>query len=379
MLWFAVIFLSIYSLMHILVFWGFHPLLKGHSALLTLTGIWMGAMILSPVLIRLFDRSGWQTAARTLAWIGYAWMGFLFLAFSAFVILGCWEFLLLIMRKFIPSLPSLSLHGAVSAAIVLFGVLGVVVYGFYEASNLRTERVRIVSPKLPAGSGKLTIVQVSDLHLGLIHREETLATIISKIRELRPDILVATGDIVDAQINHLEDLSVLWRNLEPPLGKFAVTGNHEYYAGLKEAVDFLEKSGFTILHNRSRIVDPRLVVAGIDDPAGGHGVDEVPLLEAIGPQAFVLFLKHRPRFNKRAGGLFDLQLSGHAHRGQIFPFNLLTGLEYPMQNGLYTLAAGSYLYASRGTGTWGPPIRVGSPPEITLFEIVPEDHLQRKG
>jgi predicted MPP superfamily phosphohydrolase len=86
----------------------------------------------------------------------------------------------------------------------------------------------------------------------------------------------------------------------------------------------------------------------------------------------VLILKHRPCFNQKAAGLFDLQLSGHAHRGQIFPFNLLTGLEYPMQNGLYPLAGGGHLYASRGTGTWGPPIRVGSPPEITLFEIVSE-------
>ena len=374
MLLFVLTFLGVYTAMHALVFWGFHPLLKGHPALPTLTWLWMGLMILSPILVRFLDRGGWQTAARGLAWVGYAWMGLLFLAFSAFAVLGCWELLVLVLRKFLPSLPSLSLHGAVSAAIILFGVLGTVFYGFQEASDLRAERVTIFSPKLPADFGGLKIVQVSDLHLGLIHREEALAPIIARIRELQPDVVVATGDIVDAQINHIEELSVLWRKLDPPLGKFAVTGNHEYYAGLEQALDFLERSGFKVLRNRAQVVDKRLVVAGVDDPAGGRTVDEVPILEPIEASRFVLFLKHRPRFNEKAAGLFDLQLSGHAHRGQIFPFNLLTGLEYPMQNGLYVLAGGSHLYASRGTGTWGPPIRVGSPPEITLFEIVPEQN-----
>jgi predicted MPP superfamily phosphohydrolase len=81
-------------------------------------------------------------------------------------------------------------------------------------------------------------------------------------------------------------------------------------------------------------------------------------------------LKHRPRFNEESAGLFDLQLSGHAHRGQIFPFNYLTALEYPRRDGLYSLPAGGYLYASRGTGTWGPPMRVLSPPEITMVELL---------
>jgi predicted MPP superfamily phosphohydrolase len=365
---FVLTFLGIYSAMHALVFWGFHPLLKDHSAL---TWIWMGLMIVSPVLVRLLDRSGWPTPARGLAWIGYAWMGLLFLAFSAFVVLGGWELLSLILRKIMPSLPSLSLHGVVSAAVILFGVLGTVFYGFYEAVDLRVEKVRIPSAKLPADSGGLRIVQVSDLHLGLIHREEALAPIIARVREIQPDLLVATGDIVDAQINHLEELSGLWRRFDPPLGKFAITGNHEYYAGLEQALDFLERSGFTVLRNRVEVIAQHLAVAGIDDPAGGIRIDETPVLKSIGAGNFVLFLKHRPHFNQKAAGLFDLQLSGHAHRGQIFPFNLLTGLEYPMQNGLYPLTGGGHLYASRGTGTWGPPIRVGSPPEITLFEIVP--------
>jgi len=256
--------------------------------------------------------------------------------------------------------------------VVVLTVVAASFYGLYEADNLRVEQVRIVSDRLPPGTPPLRIAQVSDLHLGLIHRDEALAPIISRLQQLRPDLLVATGDIVDAQLNHLDELVALWRRIEPPLGKYAVTGNHEYYAGLEQALDFLERSGFEVLRNRSLEVGELLKITGVDDPARGGRPDELKALDARSP-LFTLLLKHRPRFEENSQGLFDLQLSGHAHRGQIFPFNLLTGLEYPMQDGLYTLAEGQRLYTSRGTGTWGPPMRIGSPPEITLIEVVAKD------
>ncbi|NLC70596.1 MAG: metallophosphoesterase [Desulfuromonadaceae bacterium] len=368
---FFIVFILVYLSMHGVVFWGIHPLLKGHPALPTLAWIWMGAMILAPISIRFLEREGWQLTARGLAWVGFSWMGILFLAFSAFALLGGWELLVRLLRLVMPLFPSFSLHGAVSATVILLGVLAASFYGFHEATDLRVERIRITSGKIPPGSRGLTIAQVSDLHLGLIHREEALAPITARLRELNPDMVVATGDIVDAQIDHLEDLSSLWRNIDPPLGKFAVTGNHEYYAGLRQALDYLKNSGFTVVHNRVEIVTDVLAVAGIDDPVGRPPVDETDILNVPLNGRFTVLLKHRPRFNKKASGLFDLQLSGHAHRGQIFPFNFFTALEYPMQDGLYQLPAGAFLYASRGTGTWGPPMRIGSPPEITLFEIVP--------
>ncbi len=108
----------------------------------------------------------------------------------------------------------------------------------------------------------------------------------------------------------------------------------------------------------------------MDDPAGDGSPDETALLQGLDRSRFTILLKHRPRVGRHAEGLFDLQLSGHAHRGQIFPFNLITAIPYPMQDGLYTLAEGSRLYTSRGTGTWGPPMRVFAPPEITVFDIV---------
>lgn len=367
---FLLTFLSIYAGMHALVFWGMHPLLSGHPALPSLTAAWMGLMIVAPVLVRLLDQAGYSAPARVLAWVGYSWMGFLFLAFSAFVLVALWHLLALLVAKVLPGLPLLTLHRPAAAAAVLLLVLAAGLYGFFEADQLRVETVRITTDKLPEDVPVLRIVQVSDLHLGLIHREESLAPIISAIEGLQPDLLVATGDMVDAQMAHLDGMSELWQRITPPLGKFAVTGNHEYYAGLEQALQFLSRSGFTVLRNQAETIRDTLTLVGVDDPAGPIGPDETPILQANRSGLFTLLLKHRPRFNERAAGLFDLQLSGHAHRGQIFPFNYLTGLEYPMQDGLYPLSGGSRLYASRGTGTWGPPMRVLSPPEVTLFEIV---------
>ncbi|MDA3904333.1 MAG: metallophosphoesterase [Desulfuromusa sp.] len=368
---FFLLFLATYGGMHALVFWGFHPLLKGHPALPSLTWIWMVGMIAAPLLVRLCDRSGLEALARGLAWVSYSWMGVVFIAFSLFTLVGLWELMVRLANRLLPQLPNLSLHGAVTATVVLFVVIAASFYGIYEANNLRIERIRIVTPRLPSGTAPIRIAQVSDLHLGLIHRDEALAPIVSRLQDLQPDLLVATGDIVDAQLNHLDELVELWQRIDPPLGKYAVTGNHEYYAGLDQALDFLRRSGFKVLRNRDMKVGEWLKVVGVDDPARRGIPDEDG---ALGERSelFTLLLKHRPDFVETSLGKFDLQLSGHAHRGQMFPFNLLTAIKHPRQNGLYPLASGQDLYVSRGTGTWGPPMRILSPPEITLFEIVPE-------
>ncbi|AMV73624.1 metallophosphoesterase [Desulfuromonas carbonis] len=372
MLGFVLVFLTIYTGMHLLVFWGIHPLLAGHPLLPTLNWIWMGLMILAPLLVRLLERGGQELAARGLAWVGYSWMGFLFIAFSLCVLLAGWELFCWLLGRAWPLVAQLSLHGGLSAGLIVATTLAAGLYGLYEAAHLRVERVTLTSAKLPAGSQGIRIVQLSDLHLGLIHREETLAPIIAQLQQLRPDLLVASGDVVDAQINHLEELTALWQQVNPPLGKFAVTGNHEVYAGMEQALEFLAASGFQVLRNTTAAVTEYLTLVGVDDPAAGPPAAEASLLAQLPGTRFIILLKHRPALDPAARGRFDLQLSGHAHRGQIFPFNYLTGLEYPLQDGLYPLAEGGHLYTSRGTGTWGPPMRILSPPELTVFDIVPE-------
>jgi uncharacterized protein len=267
-------------------------------------------------------------------------------------------------------LPRFSLHVPQTAVLVLFLTLAAGLYGCSEAKHIRVEKISITTNRLGPEVNHLRLVQISDLHLGLINREHFLIPVISLLKELRPDLLVVTGDMVDARVRHLPGLNSLWQEIQPPLGKFAIIGNHEVYAGLAQSIDFLHRSGFTLLRNSGIKVGDAVTLVGMDDEAvPGPTVDVNSLLHANTSALFTIFLKHRPTVTAEDPGLFDLQLSGHAHRGQIFPFNLVTGLIYHMQDGLYQLTARGSLYTSRGTGTWGPPMRVLSSPEITVFEI----------
>ncbi len=369
MILFILTFVAVYGLMHALVFWGMHPLLSSHTALPSLIWGWMGLMILAPLVIRLLDRSGYPTAARSLAWVSYCWMGLLFLAFCLFLLVAVAHLLALGTHRLLPNLPLLTLHRPAVSALVLLLTLAAGLYGVYEATDLRVEEIHLVSDKLPPAREKLRIAQISDLHLGLLHRGEVLAPVLTELQRLQPDLLVATGDIVDGQMDHLMPLSESLRRFEPPLGKYAVTGNHEHYAGLDHALDFLEQCGFILLRNEGVSPAGQLTLVGMDDPEGGPLPDEARILADNAQGLFTLLLKHRPVVEESSVGLFDLQLSGHAHRGQIFPFNLLTAIPYPLQNGLYELPGGGWLYTNRGTGSWGPPMRILAPPEISLFVI----------
>ncbi|MDF1553673.1 MAG: metallophosphoesterase [Deferrisomatales bacterium] len=367
---FLLIAVSVLTAMHAVVLWGVHPLVAGRHRVPAVVLGWMGVMILAPLAVPLLERAGQELAARSLAWVAYSWLGLIFLAFSLFAALGVWELLAWLVAKGLPGLPQISVYGTRTAALGLAAALGAGLYGFYEARQLRVETLHLPTTKLGAGRDGLRVVQVSDLHLGLLNREGALQRVVSSIKELEPDLLVATGDVVDAQLDHLNGLSDLWRGVDPPLGKYAVTGNHEVYAGLSQSLEFLARSGFTVLRNESRDVGGILTLTGVDDDhVQGARSDEAALLRAQPQDRYTVLLKHRPSVAPDAAGHFDLQLSGHTHLGQIFPFRFLTGLQYPRQDGLYDLPGGAKLYTSRGTGTWGPPMRVLAPPEITVFEV----------
>jgi predicted MPP superfamily phosphohydrolase len=373
---FLAVVMIVYTGMHLLVFWGMHPLLSRHLAVPTLAWVWFIPMIFAPVAVRLLERGGYEASARALAWVGYSWMGFLFLAFCLFVIVAALSGAAWLLPKVFSRIPRIEVHGALSASLAFLIALGAGLFALYEANHIRVERVVIPTDKLAPGAKPIRIAQISDLHLGLMHREEALAPVVVMTRDLAPDLVLATGDVVDAQIDHLMELSSLWDSLDPPLGKYAILGNHEFYAGVEPSLEFLRKSDFKVLRYEAVRPGGLFTLAGVDDPDHTSGpVSEQALLiraRRDAPGDFVLLAKHRPLVGEGSDRLFDLQLSGHTHKGQIYPFTYLSRLMFPMQAGLFDLAGGGRLYTSRGTGTWGPPMRLGSPPEITLFEIVPK-------
>jgi predicted MPP superfamily phosphohydrolase len=339
--------------------------------------IWALFMTFLPFLLWRLEREGWHRPVVAGAWVGYLWMGLVFLFFWVALGLDLYDeavktagvLLHLDLSSYVPS-PRRAFLLATALSLGLAG------YGFVAALRQRIEHIALSSSKLPAGSGALRVVQISDVHLGAIVGAHRLQRILETVRELEPDVLVSTGDLVDGQADHLNGLTPLFEKIRPRFGKFAVTGNHEFYVGHQRSLDFMRRCGFTVLSGEAQVPTPNVTIAGIDDPAGrSSGIsaqfDEPALLNAQPRENFTILLKHQPVVDPRASGLFDLQLSGHVHHGQIFPFGLLVRLVYPMRTGLTRLATQKWLYISRGTGTWGPPMRVFAPPEITLFEISP--------
>jgi predicted MPP superfamily phosphohydrolase len=324
------------------------------------------------------ERQGSHFFTRAVAYISYGWMGFLFLFVSLSLLLDAYRLLHDLCEYLISrDLPRL-LPAPLPLFLITFSLsLGILVYGLFEARAVRTERITVTSAKIPASAGRIRIAQISDLHIGIMMQGERLKKILEEIKKSNPDILVSTGDLVDGQGDGLFDAYPFFREYSPPLGKFAVTGNHEFYAGIARALDFTRQAGFDVLRGEVRSVGGLINIAGFDDLAlsGGSLRDGSSFGSVLGRQApgiFTLLLYHRPLIAKDAPGLFDLQLSGHTHKGQIFPFSLVTGIVFPMQAGYFPLPRHSALYVSRGTGTWGPPVRFLSPPEITLIDLIPE-------
>jgi uncharacterized protein len=363
MLIFLSVALLIYGLMHIYalrMMWMAFPHSYGLGLALILAGI---LLTFSPVLAWFLGRQSWQRTAATAAWMSYVWMGYLFL----FCCIG----LLLDLGHAFVTLLNITWPLSTSMALRIVGLLALAIlgYGFVEVRQIQVERINITTPKL--ATGHVTIAQISDLHLGIMIGEEFLDRVIAKLREIKPDIVVATGDIVDGQGDDLDALARHFQSYTPPLGAFAVTGNHEYYAGLENSLRFLRDAGFTVLRGESARVGG-IVLVGVDEPAamspGQHSSpDTTKALASVTTNDFIVLLKHQPVVDRDLP--FDLQLSGHTHGGQIFPFAYLTRLTYHVYTGLTELADGRWLYVSRGTGTWGPPIRVFAAPEITLITI----------
>jgi uncharacterized protein len=338
--------------------------------------LFLTAMVAAPVLVRLMEQQGMERSARMTAYCGYLWMGFLFLFSSAALTVDLWHGLLYV-GEFLSrgDFPRMFLSRRAAFVVPLLWGGGAALYGYFEAQDIRLERVVITSSKIPRSPGMLTLVQLSDVHLGLINRKERLKKVLDRVREARPDILVVTGDLVDGQINGLTGLAPLLNEIRPPLGKFAVTGNHELYAGLDHSVAFMRDAGLRVLRGEGvTVAGVPVAIAGVDDPvtyriSGTAPEDEQRILAGLPGDRFTVLLKHRPAVSRQSDGLFDLQLSGHVHKGQIFPFNLVTWLFYPVKTGLSRTKDGGLLYVSRGTGTWGPPIRFLAPPEVTVFEL----------
>ena len=303
-----------------------------------------------------------------LAYIAYIWMGivFLFFAISCLFDLVAW-----ILGKIGAQQPHSYLVSPPRTTVIGIAVMLIAVYGYFASLQIHVERLVFESSKITMS---VRVVQIADLHLGLLSDERYCQKVVDEINALDADIIVSTGDLVDMQMDHLDGLGQLMSSIRARRGKFAVLGNHEVLAGIQGSRNFIERVGFKLLSNSGVTIDNVVNLVGVDDPAvegsvQQSSVNEPALLKQYDNGLYTILLKHQPVVEQESRGLFDLQLSGHTHGGQIFPFNLLIHLFYKAPFGLSQQGDNSWLYVSRGTGTWGPPMRVLAKPEITLIRL----------
>jgi uncharacterized protein len=260
--------------------------------------------------------------------------------------------------------------GAVLAA---GGATGFAIHTALDDPEIHEVQVKLA--RLPRQLSGMSIAQISDLHIGNTIGEAEVRRVVAATNALRPDVIALTGDFVDGSVRTLERAAAPLAALQARYGVYFVTGNHEYYSGAAAWVEHLRRLGIRVLRNeRVAIGDPgaSIDLAGIDDwrsagMAPGHGPDLAAALSGRDPDRSLVLLAHQPRgVEEGAHAGVELQLSGHTHGGQIFPFTLATALVYPYLHGLYPVREGngSQIFVSRGTGYWGPPMRLGSPPEI---------------
>ena len=245
-------------------------------------------------------------------------------------------------------------------------------YGVWNAFDVRVKEISVHIPNLPDAWKGRKIVQLSDVHLGIVHREAFMRDIVKKTNAANPEMVVITGDLFDGMDGDLNPLVRPLNDIKAEKGTFFITGNHETYLGVKEALNALKTVNVKILKNEVVDVDG-LKVIGINYPTLEENEDVVQVLDSLRPQYEGkpnVLLYHAPTFidEIKARGV-NLELCGHTHKGQLFPFGYITSLVYKGYDyGLYT--SGNYtLYTTTGAGTWGPPMRTGNHPEIVVVTL----------
>jgi predicted MPP superfamily phosphohydrolase len=347
---------------------------------LGLAGMALGALLLalSAGLVRIglvapsLRRTRWSGP---LSWAGLLAMG---LFSSLFVLTLVRDLVLLVLALLGAGGPMLSRDSAV--AVPLLALL-VTVIGFVNARRVaRVVRVEVPIAGLPAALDGYSIAQISDIHVGPTIKRPYLNAIVNKVNGLKPDAIAVTGDLVDGSVQRLALHTEPLARLTAPDGAFFVTGNHEYYSGAEQWIAEVRRLGLQVLMNEHvirRRGGASLMIAGVTDYTAEHfdpahkSDPRQAMAGAPRDVAVKILLAHQPRSAPAAADAgFDLQLSGHTHGGQFFPWNLFVPLQQPFVAGLNRVRS-LWVYTSRGTGYWGPPKRFGAPSEITLVRLVP--------
>ncbi len=328
------------------------------------------------------------------SWVGYFSFGFLTIVF-AFILFKDLMFLLTVgAHKIFQFAQNLFGSGDMTTQAVdperrklllnsinvgILGVTGAMTgYGMYQAMRI-PDIVDIDIPinNLPNDLEGFRIAQITDIHISSIIKRWFVQGVVEKVNELKPDLIALTGDLVDGSVRQLGNDVAPLADLNAPYGKYFITGNHEYYSGVGQWLTETARLGFDTLLNEHRVIERgagRMVLAGVTDFAGGqfskdHKSDPHKAI-AGAPDGVKILLAHQPKsIYEAAKAGFDFVISGHTHGGQYFPYHFLVALVQPYVRGLHKYK-NTHIYVSKGTGHWGPQIRIGAKSEITVLRLV---------
>ena len=336
--------------------------------ILIVSSMFLGFMrFLLPIPLAVRHITGWISAH----WMGvFMYLLMLFLAADLMILLGSFV-------KIIPS-PIPGIVRFYSGSLVVLLTTGIVSYGLYNANQVKyvSYDIQLSESSL---SSKLNIVMVSDLHLGAINSETNLDKVIQGINKLDPDIVCMVGDIFNDDFASIQDPGKVierFKSINARYGVYACLGNHDGGSSLGQMIELLEKSNITLLNDEYRIIDDRFVLIGRLDrsPIGGFGdmqrTDITDILASLNTNLPIIVMDHNPSHIEEYGDTVDIILSGHTHKGQVFPGPLFTRSMFIVDYGHYQKdAASPHVIVSSGAGTWGMPMRVGTNSEIVSIVL----------
>ena len=360
---FGTILISVCTFMHVYVFWrtASVPFVNRYVSRKML--IWVGITMWAIFFFgRVFGHGGTGTFAETLEFLGMNWMAVLFLTFIPLLTIDLTTLFGLLMPRLSPSLRGWALLVGLVLSVIAFiqGMRPPVV-----------EKYEVSISGLPDAMDGTVLVALSDMHLGSQLGEKWLAARVAQVNAQRPDLVVLLGDIFEGHGPPEDQMIAAIKQLSAPMGIWAVPGNHEFHRG--GDMSLFEDLNFKLLRNSWTEVKPSLVLAGVDDftarRRSGLSIDTIAQTLVESPAGAIILLSHTPwEADKAAKAGVDLMLSGHTHGGQIWPFDYLVRSRYPLLEGRYEIDDMTIIVC-RGTGTWGPRMRLWRPSEILHVTI----------
>jgi len=310
-----------------------------------------------------------------LVWIGSFWLAamvyFLFIVITLDIVRLINHFL-----PFYPEFIRANYSGAKQvAALLSFSVVAIVVIaGYINALNPKVSEIGLNIDKAANGRSSLNIVFASDIHLGTIVGRQRFDRVVERINGLNPDLVLFPGDIVDEDLKPVirENIGESLRNIKAPLGVYASTGNHEHIGGVEEAYKYLTEHDIIMLRDSVIMVNNEFYLVEDRDGRRFSGIERrslEDLMRDVDPSYPIILMDHQPiGLDDAVSNKVDLQISGHTHNGQLWPFNYITGAIYEVSRG-YKKKGDTHFYVSSGVGTWGPPVRTGNRPEIVNIRL----------